>query len=103
MLLSWEQAGGQMPYLWRGFIDDLFFLPPLSHLCQHSLLLGLQAQEDRRCQLTWRRLNLKTELVTRSLDAAFDKFRLLSRSENLVMVPHPHEGTGQVTKDTSKE
>ena len=31
MLLSWEQAGGQMPYLWRGFIDDLFFLPSSSH------------------------------------------------------------------------
>ena len=105
ILFSWEQAGCQMPYLWRRFIDDMFFLwrgseesllqfvahlnsvhatikfevkpgesinfstrfinfldltlytklcrvisyrflPPLSYLCQLSLLLGLQAQED---------------------------------------------------------
>ena len=92
-----------MEGIYRRLVLPPLFLPTLSHLCQHSLLLGLQAQEDRRCQLTWRRLDLKTELVTRSLDAAFDKFRLLSRSENLVKVPRPHEVTGEVTKDTSKE
>ena len=46
---------------------------------------------------------LKTELVTRSLDAASNKFRLLSISETLVKVSRHHEETDKVTKDTSKE
>ena len=92
-----------MPYLWMRFIDDVFFLPSSSHPSHISANIPYSLAytgSKGLSQLTWRRT---LNLLTRSLDAAFDKFRLLSRSENLVKVPCPHEVTEEVSKDTYNE